>query len=119
MRVWRRLRVLIKQRHRIQHMHQIQFGFDSLEAHFHNELRAFYKKRRHWTTQVRYGNLCTSHHSHPPTQINHAHQQPIPSSHPQFDSHQDFPDPETPNIPNPNFTPPSPLPVPPPFNPDN
>nr|POE79032.1 hypothetical protein CFP56_74878 [Quercus suber] len=45
-------RMLIHQRNRIQQTYQVQFGFDSLEPHFHNDLRAYYHKRWRWTTQV-------------------------------------------------------------------
>lgn len=34
-------RMLILQKHRIQRLHQVQYGYDSLDPHFHNELRVF------------------------------------------------------------------------------
>ena len=43
-------RCLIRQRQHIQWIYHVQYGFDSMEPHFHNEPRAFYKRRRHWTT---------------------------------------------------------------------
>ena len=35
-------RMLIRQHNRIQRVHQVRFGYDSLEAHFHKELKAFH-----------------------------------------------------------------------------
>lgn len=40
-------RNLISQRHFIQRIHHVHIGFDSMEPHFHNELMAFYNRRRH------------------------------------------------------------------------
>ena len=39
-------RMLICQRQRIQRLHQVPYAYDSLEPHFHNELRAYFNKRR-------------------------------------------------------------------------
>ena len=50
-------RMLIRQRQRIQKLYQVPSSFDSLEPQFHNELRAYFNKRRHWTTRARYGNM--------------------------------------------------------------
>ena len=55
---------LFRQRRRIQQLHQVQFGFDALEPHFINALRAFYNRRRCWTTQIRFGNLYHHHLPH-------------------------------------------------------
>ena len=38
--------MLIRQRQRIQRLHQVPYAYDSLEPHFHNELRAYFNKRR-------------------------------------------------------------------------
>ena len=56
-------RMLICQRHKIQRLYQVPFAFDSLEPQFHNELRAYFNKRRRWTTRARYGNRDTENHS--------------------------------------------------------
>lgn len=52
-------------------MFQVPYAYDSLEPHFHNELRAYFNKRRRWTTRARYGyvdvdvdNLSQEHPSH-------------------------------------------------------
>ncbi|KAK9985960.1 hypothetical protein SO802_030911 [Lithocarpus litseifolius] len=50
-------RMLIRQRQSIQRLYQVPYAFDSLEPQFHNELRAYFNKRRRWTTRVRYGNM--------------------------------------------------------------
>ena len=50
-------RLLIKQRNRIQRFHLVQYGFDSIEPQFHNELRAFFNRRRRWTTRARVGDM--------------------------------------------------------------
>ena len=94
-------RMLIRQRNRIQRMHQVQFGFDSLEPLFHNELRAFYNKRRRWTTRVRYGNLQQPHHphAHPVSTTASPVSNPSNPEHPRDESLPLFPDPETPHIP--------------------
>ena len=42
-------RMLICQRHQIQRLHQVPFGFGSLEPQFHNELWAYFNKRKRWT----------------------------------------------------------------------
>ena len=99
-------RMLIRQRNRIQRTHQVQFGFDSLEPHFHNDLRAYYHRRRRWTTQVRYGNLHSSHHSHAqaPHLSNHPSPNPYSPDQTQDGNLQVFPDPESPTIPNPHLT---------------
>nr|POF25750.1 hypothetical protein CFP56_56168 [Quercus suber] len=62
-------RMLIRQRQRIQRLHQVPYDYDSLEPHFHKELRAYFKKWRCWTTRARYGfvdvdNLSQEHPSH-------------------------------------------------------
>ena len=50
-------RLLIRQRNRIQRFHLVQYGFDSIEPQFHNELRAFFNRRRRWTTRARVGDI--------------------------------------------------------------
>ena len=61
--------MLIRQRWRIQRLHQVPYAYNSLEPHFHNELRAYFNKRRCWITRARYGyvdveNLSREHPSH-------------------------------------------------------
>nr|POE50299.1 hypothetical protein CFP56_48007 [Quercus suber] len=70
---------------------------------FHNKLRAFYNRRRRWTTQVRYGNLQQPHHSHAHFDSTPASPVPNPSNpeHLQDENLHLFPDLETPHIPNP------------------
>ena len=53
-------RMLIRQRHRIQRLYQVPFAFESIDPQFHNELRAYFNKRRRWTTRARYD---TENHS--------------------------------------------------------
>lgn len=62
--------MLFRQRHRIQRLHQVQFGFDALEPHFTNDLRAYYNNRSRWRTQVRFGNLYHMQYEQHP--INHS-----------------------------------------------
>lgn len=54
-------RKLIWQRQRIQRIHQVHFGFDSLEPQFSDELQAFCNKRRGWTTRALYRDLEQEH----------------------------------------------------------
>lgn len=56
---------LYRQRRRIQRLHQVQFGVDVVEPMFSNELRAYYNRRRRWTTQVHFGHLHHHNHMHP------------------------------------------------------
>ena len=56
---------LYRQRRRIQCLHQVQFGVDVVEPMFSNELRAYYNRRRRWTTQVHFGHLHHHNHMHP------------------------------------------------------
>nr|POE66386.1 hypothetical protein CFP56_15105 [Quercus suber] len=76
-------RMLICQRHRIQRLYQVPFAFDSIEPQFHNELRAYFNKRRRWTTRARYGNRDTENYSqdHPsPVTVNpEPIQAPVPT----------------------------------------
>ena len=64
-------RTHICQRHRIQRLYHVPFAFDILEPQFHNELRAYFNKRRSWTTKARFGTMdfeFPSHaHAHPPS----------------------------------------------------
>ena len=72
-----------------------------MEPHFHNELRAFYNRRRHWTTQVRGGNMQPNNHGnnhHPNPNPNHQSQNVSPLSH--GVNTQVFSDLETPSISN-------------------
>lgn len=58
--------MLIRQRLRIQDLHQVQFRFDALQPQFSNDLRAYHNRRRRWTTQIRYGFLNQAHaHANP------------------------------------------------------
>ena len=45
------------QRQRIQQRFQVQYGFDPLQPHFVNELRAFYNRSQRRNTQIRFGPL--------------------------------------------------------------
>ena len=54
-------RLLIRQRNRIQRFHHVQYGFDSIEPQFHNELRAYFNRRRRWTTTARGGDMRQEH----------------------------------------------------------
>lgn len=54
--------MLFRQRNIIQDRHQVQFSFDVLEPQFSNDLRAFYNRRRGWTSHFRFGNI---YHHHP------------------------------------------------------
>ena len=101
-------RCLIRQRQRLQRIFHVQYGFDAMEPHFHNELRAFYNKRRHWTTQVRGGNMQPNNHDH----IHHPDPNPIHQSHSggnnmQSNNHSHIHHPE----PNPNQSPPTVCPL--------
>ena len=49
--------LLHRQRQRIQDEFHVQYGFDPLEPHFVNELRAFYNRPQRWSTQIRFGPL--------------------------------------------------------------
>nr|POE77210.1 hypothetical protein CFP56_58006 [Quercus suber] len=101
--------MLICQKRRIQRLFQVQFGYDTLEPHFHNELRAFYDRRRHWTTHARNGNMQPNQHrqthfSHDnPTDGHHAtHPTPFPHNEQNTESS----DPTTPSVPLRNTQPP-------------
>ena len=50
--------LLHRQRQRIQEEFQVQYGFDPLEPHFVNEIRAFYNRPQRWSTQIRFGPLA-------------------------------------------------------------
>uniref|UniRef100_A0A2N9FWA6 CCHC-type domain-containing protein n=1 Tax=Fagus sylvatica TaxID=28930 RepID=A0A2N9FWA6_FAGSY len=50
--------LLHRQRQRIQREFQVQYGFDPLEPHFVNELRAFYNRPHRQNTQIRFGTLA-------------------------------------------------------------
>jgi hypothetical protein len=49
--------LLHRQRQRIQEEFHVQYGFDPMEPHFVNELRAFYNRPQRWSTQIRFGPL--------------------------------------------------------------
>jgi hypothetical protein len=49
--------LLQRQRQRIQDEFHVQYGFNPMEPHFVNELRAFYNKPQRWSTQIRFGPL--------------------------------------------------------------
>jgi hypothetical protein len=50
--------LLHRQRQQIQDEFHVQYGFDPLEPHFVNELRAFYNRPQRWNTQIRFGPLA-------------------------------------------------------------
>ena len=54
-------RLLIRQRNRIQRFHLVQYGFDSIEPWFHNELRAYFNRRKRCTTRARVGDIGQEH----------------------------------------------------------
>uniref|UniRef100_A0A2N9H6E1 CCHC-type domain-containing protein n=1 Tax=Fagus sylvatica TaxID=28930 RepID=A0A2N9H6E1_FAGSY len=49
--------LLHRQRQRIQEEFHVQYGFDPMEPHFVNELKAFYNRPQRWSTQIRFGPL--------------------------------------------------------------
>ena len=49
--------MIFRQQYRIQNLHQVRYSFDALEPPFSNDLRAFYNKRRRWTTRPNFGNM--------------------------------------------------------------
>ena len=69
--------LLHRQRQRIQDEFHVQYGFNPMEPHFVNELRAFYNRPQRWSTQIRFGPLSRDtgyrqrqhqQSGHPPTQ---------------------------------------------------
>ena len=98
-------RILIRQRHWIQHLHQVPFGFDSLEPQFHNELRAYFNKRRSWTTRARFGNMEQEHQvqSHPSPATFNPEPPNFTSPTPAYDTnHHISPEPKPSTMPNPS-----------------
>nr|POF06586.1 hypothetical protein CFP56_17320 [Quercus suber] len=99
--------MLFRQRHNIQTRHHVHFSFDVLEPHFSNELRAFYNRRRRWTSRIRFGNI---YHHHPFPQNSQQNQaqanahvvglQNGSTSHNQAHetNNPEYPDPDTPQI---------------------
>lgn len=105
--------MLFCQGYRIQNLHQVLYNFDALEPHFSNNLRAFYNRRRKWTSRTHFSNMQQHFHSrnnthHPP---NNSHNHHIPSgqvphsqsssSHTHATSVRRYPDPDTPPFINP------------------
>uniref|UniRef100_A0A2N9ETE7 Reverse transcriptase domain-containing protein n=1 Tax=Fagus sylvatica TaxID=28930 RepID=A0A2N9ETE7_FAGSY len=84
-----------RQRQRIQDELHVQYGFDPLEPHFVNELRAFYNRPQRWSTQIRFGPLSKDtgyrHRQHQqggPSPPQPTMQKPTPPSHsPTVDTH--------------------------------
>ena len=98
--------MIFRQQYRIQNLHQVRYSFDALEPPFSNDLRAFYNKRRRWTTRPNFGNM--QHQSqppnyphHPPHRPMHVPTSPSSSSNTHATSFQRYPNPETPHFPNP------------------
>ena len=50
--------LLHRQRQRIQRDFQVHYGFDPLEPHFVNEIRAFYNRPHRRNTQIRFSHLA-------------------------------------------------------------
>ena len=49
--------LLHRQRQRLQNEFHVQYGFDPMEPHFVNEIRAFYNRPQRRNTQIRFGPL--------------------------------------------------------------
>lgn len=59
--------MIFHQRYRIQNLHQVRYGFNALEPLFSNDLRAFYNRRRRWTSRPNFSNM--QHQSQPPNYL--------------------------------------------------